>query len=904
MTASRLEKGFWTGPRWIASALLLAVLLLLLRFGPSYIQRWRNAPLSQTPAMSGVWKPLQPIENLVARGLATFLVEQPPAGEDLAPSIRYEQPWPEWLFLSLFLGGSAFIIWLYRREGATPLPTKILLTSLRLSLLLLALFFLAEATLSVQRSGLPVFAILIDDSASGQIVDPYAEAATQAQARVLAQAAGREKPDRLAVGLGWLLRDDASFLKSLAAQQRIRFYRVSDAAKPVADVVKPDDLPAALAKLKEIQPTGDESRLGDDVKQVLEELRGTPPTAILLLSDGQTTEGARLNEAAEEARKDGVPLFAIGLGDERPARDLALSDLQVDEVAFVGDVVRFEARLQAQGFDQKTDGQPGSLTVNLKRRKPGSVDPQDLETLESIQVPMPPEGKSQKVELTHRPQKTEGITYVLEVEPRDRELQTENNRIERLVEVRDQKLRILYIEGEPRWEFRYLKTYLERDNTVDLAIVLMSSDERYAEQDRSALISFPSTKEGPDGLFQYDAIILGDVDPSLMNAQQMKDLVEFVTIKGGGLMFIAGELFNPLAYKGRPIEPLLPVRLDDARNPASTGLPVEAFHPALTPEGRASPIFRLADDEASNREIWERLPPSLWYFEAPRRQPTAAVLLEHPTQLGADGKLPLLLYQYVGAGKVLFSAIDDTWRWRMRVGDRFFGRYWVQALRFLARSKLLGQKQIEITGDRQRYPRGQSVRLQVRFLNPSLAQDLKTVSLQVQGPSGSARTMTLRPAAGSASASVFEGSLNGLTEGKYRVQYLPPPVLPGDPPAMEFQVDPPAREFVRIELNRAELTAASRLTGGTFFRWDDQTQAVESNSVNRSTSGNPGSTASEDGASASRVEKTLAELLPPPEKVPLDSDPPIALWNTWPAFLAFLVLLTLEWLIRKRMQLA
>jgi len=242
----------------------------------------------------------------------------------------------------------------------------------------------------------------------------------------------------------------------------------------------------------------------------------------------------------------------------------------------------------------------------------------------------------------------------------------------------------------------------------------------------------------------------------------------------------------------------------------------------------------------------------------------------------------------------------------MRVGDRYFGRYWVQILRFLARSKLLGQKQIEITSDRQRYPRGQAVRFQVRFLNPSLGQDLKTVSLRVQGPNGADRTVTLGPAAGAASPGLFEGTLNGLTEGKYRVQFLPPPVLPGDPPALEFQVTPPAREFVKIELNREELTSAAKLTGGTFFRWDDETQAVDArSSVPRVSTGiDPESVGKEGEIATSRVEKTLAELLPPPEKVPLDSDPPIALWNTWPAFLAFLVLLTLEWLIRKRMQLA
>ena len=904
MNLPRQKPVFWTGPRLVGAPLVLALLLVLLRFGPAYLQRLQNGsttPDTQRTSDSGAWRPLAPVENLVARGLSMFLVDKPPPGEDLTPTIRYEQAWPEWLFLLVLLSGAGLIIWLYRREGSTPFWPRVLLTGLRLALFLMAIFFLAEATLSVQRTGLPVFAVLIDDSASGQIVDPYPEPETQARALALAKISGREKPDRLAVGLGWLLADDSRLLKSLVAQQRNKFYRVSDAAKPVAEVLKPDDLPGAIQKLREIQPNGNQSRLGDDLKQVLEELRGSPPTAVLLLTDGQTTDGVRLAEAAEISRKDGVELFAIGLGDERPARDLALSDLQVDEVAFVGDSVRFDARLTAKGFEPTGGGQPGTVSVTLKRKKPGSSD---METLETVRLPLSTDGKPQKVELSHRPQKPEIINYVLEIEPRERELQTENNRIDRVVEIRDQKLKVLYVEGEPRWEFRYLKTYLERDNTVDLSVVLMSSGDGYQEQDRSALPNFPAGKDGPDGLFQYDAVILGDVDPSLLNSQHMNDLVEFVTKKGGGLLFLAGELFNPLAYKGRPLEPLIPVRLDDARNPASTGVPVEPYHPALTPEGRASPIFRLADDEIASLEIWAKLPPSLWFFEASRRQPTAVVLLEHPSKQGADGKLPLLLYQYVGAGKVIFSAIDDTWRWRLRTGDRYFGRYWVQSLRFLARSKLLGQKQVEIVTDRQHYPRGQTTQVQVRFLNPSLAQDLKSLSVQLQSPDGLSRTLQLRPTPGSASASVFEASVKGLKEGKYRLQYLPPPVLPGDSPAVDFQVDPPAGEFVQIELNREELTAAANLTGGTFFRWDEQTRAVDATPSGAAGQELSSQTGVATEVSATKVEKTLAELLPPPEKVPLDSDPPIALWNTWPLFLAFLGLLTMEWLIRKRWQLA
>ena len=132
----------------------------------------------------------------------------------------------------------------------------------------------------------------------------------------------------------------------------------------------------------------------------------------------------------------------------------------------------------------------------------------------------------------------------------------------------------------------------------------------------------------------------------------MQNLVEFVTEKGGGILFIAGENFNPLSYRGTPLELLLPIELAEARNPTAVGNAITAFRPELTVEGRSSPIFRFGDDEATSAQIWQNLPELFWFLEAPRKKPAALVLAEHPTLTGSDGKLPIFLYQFVGAGKI------------------------------------------------------------------------------------------------------------------------------------------------------------------------------------------------------------------------------------------------------------
>jgi hypothetical protein len=790
-------------------------------------------------------------------------VEPARAGEAITPQIRFEQPWSQGVTLLVVLACAALIIWLYRHEGQVSTPVKAVLAGLRITLVVLAVFMLSEAVLSVDRTGLPYFVVMVDDSASGQIVDQFASPKTKAALAELTRplgAAGKVEPSRLAVAQGWLSRDEARFLRTVQKQNKLRLYLVSGAARPLADIDRPEDIGPALERLRAVAATGGQTRLGAGVRQVLTELRGAPPSAILLLTDGQTTDGEPLEKAAEFAARKGVPLYTIGLGNPEPARDLELTDLLVEDVVFVDDLVRFQAKLVAHGF------QGQEVTIRLREKLRDSADPRAAKELESIRVTAPPDGQSQRIEIGHRPRETGEVTYLLEIDAQPRELQTENNRIERTINVRKEKLKVLFVDSDPRYEFRYLKNYLEREETIDLKVVLLSSDPQYSTEDRSALPTFPAAKEE---LFEFDVVLMGDTDPSFLSASQMQNLVEFVTEKGGGILFIAGELFDPLSYRGTPLELLLPVELADARNPTALGTAIAAFRPELTVEGRASPIFRFGDDEATSAQIWQNLPELFWFVEVPRKKPAALVLAEHPTLTGSDGKLPIFLYQFVGAGKSMFNAVDDTWRWRFRVGDRYFGRYWIQTIRFLARSKLLGQRQAEIQTDRRRYQRNQPIQIRVRFPNPGIAPTRGEVTVQVEPKGRGSRRLTLKQAPGS--RNLFEGALPQEAEGDYTVRLLPPPVLEGPIPTTSFRVEPPAGEMERIAMNEPELTRSATATGGKFYTPESTTR--------------------------------LLDELPRPEKVPLDTDPPIPLWNTWPVLGLFLAVATAEWVLRKRRQL-
>jgi hypothetical protein len=242
-------------------------------------------------------------------------------------------------------------------------------------------------------------------------------------------------------------------------------------------------------------------------------------------------------------------------------------------------------------------------------------------------------------------------------------------------------------------------------------------------------------------------------------------------------------------------------------------------------------------------------------------------LAEHPGPPGPDGRrLPLICMQYVGAGKVLFHATDETWRWRWRVGDVFFARYWVQTIRFLSRSKLAeGDQTAVLTTDRRQYRRGESVALRVRFLDERLAppaDDGVTVRLEHKGH----RTRRITLHRNALGKGVFEGLVSKPPVGSYHA-WVAVPTLEGQVPSADFEVLAPPGEFKRVEMDAAEMRRAAEGTKGRFYTFLDAGD--------------------------------LLGDLPPGRQVPVETLPPKPLWNSWPLLLLFLLLLISEWVLRK-----
>jgi hypothetical protein len=794
------------------------------------------------------------------------------------------------ILLALAGIGVVLTILVYRleRRVVVSFVRLILPGLLRVAVFVLALFvLLPQVRLAFDREGWPEVVILIDTSGSMETADEFKDPVIRAKAEELAATAGLSKPHRLKLAQLLLTRKvkNADWLERLLKEKEVKvhIYAVDTITRPVASIEEPDHIDEGRVALLKLTPDGDSSRLGEGVEAVLKAFRGGSLAAIIMLTDGVTTAGDDLPKAARSAAAAGVPLFLVGVGDAWERPDLDLTDLHAEDTVTVGDRLVFDARLIAHGQIP-----PGPVTVTLTEKG----QPPEKARRASVTITPDPSGNPVPVTLAHTPMEPGEKTFVLEVPPVEGETNKSNNRIERTVLVTDSKrVRVLYVEGYPRYDFRFVKVLLERESDrsiggkgVEIKVVLLGAAKGWETIDKSAYQSGMPTREE---LFGFDVVVLGDVDPKQLPRASgvLQNLADFVRVKGGGLLFLSGEHGTPAAYADTPLADVLPVIAETTatpRNPEDAAI-AEGYRPKLTPAGRQHPLFRFSPDETESINIWNRLQPLYWYAKGYRRKPNTLVLAvhpDHPAEGGPSGdNHPLVIQTFAGLGPVLFFGFDDTWRWRYRNDEEHFDRFWVQTVRVLAQSRV---RRVELkVSPKGEFRRDEKITVVVRFPveapTPPAGQPVRVG--MVRGPlpnadgtpgSGPSEASTLTLARVPGPSVQYETTLTHTPEGEYRFTLLDPETQPGlSPPTAVARVLPPLGERDRVELNKPDLQAAANLSSGGFYTLAD----------------------------ANKVFDDLKNL----QRVPLNQPcPPIELWNNPFMYLLLVILLASEWTLRKR----
>jgi hypothetical protein len=387
---------------------------------------------------------------------------------------------------------------------------------------------------------------------------------------------------------------------------------------------------------------------------------------VVLISDGDWNQGDPPVEAAVRLRLANVPVFTVPVGSPHRLPDVELLSVDAPTFAVVGKSVRIPFTIES------TLPRECSTSVVFRTSNGDEV---------TKEVRIAPQGRTNDA-LVWKPKETGNFTVTLEVPKQANETIADNNKLTVPISIREEKLRVLIVESLPRWEYRYLRNALSRDPGVQLSCMLFHPGlDKAGGGNKDYIKEFPSTLEA---LAKYDVVFLGDVGMgnnqlTLDECRMLRGLVEY---QASGLVFLPGIQGRQFTLLDTPLKDLYPVVLDNSQ-PSGWGARTPS-HFQLTELGERSLLTKLADSQQENADVWDNLPGFQWYAPIMRAKAGTEVLAVHSDAANDNGRLPLLVTQTFGAGKVLFMGTDGAWRWRKGVEDKYHYRFWGQVVRWMA----------------------------------------------------------------------------------------------------------------------------------------------------------------------------------------------------------------------------
>ena len=685
------------------------------------------------------------------------------------------------------------LVWLLYLNTTRPLTPrwKTLLITIRSLIAIVLLFMLLRPVITTWQVNPQetYVAVLVDDSESMQIPDLAGE---------------QRRRDAVAAEL----YADNGILSPLAERYQVRTFAFNNQLRRISGA---DELTAQ----------GNASRLDQALRQVREQLGGLPLSAVVLISDGADNADADPLTSAREFGADQVPIFTVGVGQAQIPRDIGITDVSAASAIRDNTVFDVQVNLTQQGF--------AGRSVRLR------VMDGDTEVASRI-VLLGPDGSSRLYELEVSPERREPILYELQVDELDEEIILQNNRYQFLVDNSERPpLNILYVDGHPRNEFKFIRRAAEGDQSLRLASYLQTGPGRFYRQGINTPTElsdgFPTTAED---LFQYQAVIMGDISRDFFSNDQLVLLQDFVAERGGGLL-IAGMLDDAFTETVLgdilPVTPLrsevLPSFLQGGirRGSHATG---ELFKPRLTSAGEFSPLLRLDSDDAVNRRLWSEIPALQGIYVTGRPKPGATVLIEHPVLQYQNQALPLLATQRYGSGRSMALTTASTWRWQMLMPseDDSHQRIWRQSLRWLAQGAL---ERVTINFDRPFYNQGDSVSVSATVLDAEYEPDNNaSLYLQRTDPLGDVSDVAMEWDIDE--DGVYRSQITADAEGIYQVLV---DVASAAGTGMEtekkaaFVVTPSLREFNNAGLDSGMLGRIAEASGGRYYGLPQIRQLVD-----------------------------------------------------------------------------
>ncbi|MFP3936857.1 MAG: hypothetical protein ACLFVW_00855 [Phycisphaerae bacterium] len=796
----------------------------------------------------------------------------------------------------------------YRREGDAPRRAKAILAAMRVVTVLLVLSILLRPALVLRttRTLHSAVVVLLDDSLSMSLSDTYADDANAGRDEKLADAVGVDVDELGNLSRAELvrqvftrpggpleqLREDHPLVLMLYSTDRPgrEAYTRTLGEMPVGSAASQEDASGVAALLAPLSGAGFETDVATALRDAVEHVRGRRVAALVHVGDGQITTDSgrdRLTGAVAYAEQAGMQVVSVAVGDPTEPKNVAVSSLRSPEEVRQGSTIEFEADVSHRNLTG------AEVVCRLLRREPEGGD--FVDTGESVAFTLAePDGEAetrrgtQTVKIRTEADELGEFEYRAVVDPLPSERNTDDNSADATVTVSEKRIHVLLVSGDAGWDFQYLRNFLLRQPELYKISVWQQNADTEVNQAASTgmklshlprtlaeLIGVPGDDEKPG----YDVVILHDPRPTEggFDADFAEMLKTFVVEHGGGVCYVAGNKHTDSTLCGRtdfkPLADLLPVILTPNTLDISeriSGRASQAWPVEPTDYGLDHPIMRLGDSSRHIAEVWESLPALYWTHQVLDVKPMARVLAVNSDSMRRTRRRdrePVVAAMPVGSGKALYVGFSESWRWRSPRDGLYHRRFWSNVVRYLA---TLRARQVVISTGADRFDAGSDITIRAEAYDESfqpLGDETFDVEL-IDLDSGESRTVTLEK---TDQPGRYRGTIKAERTGEFELTAL------RDDPHAEQKVA--SRRFV-VELPRAE------------------TRKPEADAeTSRALASRP------EGAIGLCEAGKLPSLIPA-ERMTAVREHPRELWDTRLMLLLIVALLSAEWALRKKHNMA
>lgn len=622
---------------------------------------------------------------------------------------------PAW-FVLFIIAAAAGAYFAYRKVGRDKYSIGLVILR-ALTFTVLAFIFLRPvlniSTVLPQESYL---AVVIDNSESMKIRDDgQASRAEQLQAQI----------------------ESTNFFKRLSDKFKIRTYRFDRDAERIENMGR-------------MTYEGKRTRLESATDLLNQELGTVPLSGVVLITDGVDNASKQWAESLSKLEARHIPFYTVGVGSESIIRDAEVTKVTAPRQTLKESTAVVDVSYRSHGFS----GRKATLYVR-----------ENNVLLKSEEVVLPPDGEIGETSLD-LPVKNEGdriFSFSLQAQG-DRI--PENNTLDALVEIKNDHPQILYIEGEPRWEFKFLRRAVQDDPNIRLVTLLRSSQNKFYRQgiDKEEMLAEGFPKER-DELFQYKGLIFGSIESTFFSQDQLKMVVDFVSSRGGGFLMMGGRnSFGGGRYQNSPIADILPVQMS-----AEASIPIIGrLKLAITDYGRTHPLMKLSPDANANVKQWSDLPPLNDFNKTLDAKVGGIVLARGQTEQRGNSDPILLAYQRYGRGRTMAFTSGSSWRWQMEMDheDQTYELFWKQVLRWLVNTS---PDPVMINSDKDTYLPGEPVRIYAEISNKKFERmNNAKVIAKVTNPDGITESIPLDW--NGSQDGTYQREVNAGTPGIYRVE--------------------------------------------------------------------------------------------------------------------------------------